>query len=182
MEFLNNNPDLIESSFFIPAIFSILIYWRLRIRRWRKILKKSVDYHIFHLASISRDSSIDETSRGLAQALLWGASKQLPLDIAGRGGRALWRSFRGDKTSLNTCGTVYYHCVMNMRSIDKMVIRLNDTLLSTFYRIYLLESFLSFAAVLYMDFTLAYYLLAKPETGTGRLFREMRINEGKLNS
>jgi len=173
--FLYGFPVLNITCVYVILIIPVFFYWKQGKSRWRKILKKSVDYHIYHLASINKDSSVNETSRKLAQALLWGATKQLPLDLAeGKGGRALRRSFFGDKTSLNICGTVYYQCAMNIRSIDKVIIKLNDTLLSTLYRIYILESFFSPAAVLYMDLTFLYYLLSKPETGAGRLFMEIR--------
>jgi hypothetical protein len=175
---LKGSPVVKEWSGYAVFIFTLVVYRKLRLGRWRKILKRSVDYHKFHLSSISKDSSIDEKTRELAQALLWGVTKQLPLDLEnGRGGRALLRSFLGDKTALNTCGTVYYQCARNIRYIDKIIIKLNDTLLSTFYRIYMLESVLSYIAVIYMDLTLLYYLIIKPQSGTGRLYLEMRGEE-----
>ena len=175
MDFLKYNSTVKELVAWIFLLLLILIYRKLRIVRWRKILKKSVEYHIFHLTSINRDSTINQTSRELAQSLLWGVSKQLPLDLAeGKGGTALWRSFRGDKTSLNTCGTVYYQYVMNFRTIDPVIAKLNDTLLSTLYRIYLLESPFSLITILYMDLTLLFYIILKTKTGTGRLILEMR--------
>jgi hypothetical protein len=173
--YLKGHPAAEEWGVYVLIIFFLLAYRKLRLKRWREILKNSVDYHKFHLASISRDPSMSEKSRELAQALLWGVTKQLPLDLAdGKGGKALLRSFAGDKTSLNTCGTVYYQCARNFRFIDSIIIKLNDTLISTFYRIYLLESYLSIVAVLYMDFTLLIYMITRPKSGTGRLYLEMR--------
>jgi hypothetical protein len=172
--YMKNNPNINEWGIYFMVILFLFVYRKLRLGRWREILKRSVDYHKFHLASISKDHSMDEKTRELAQAMLWGVTKQLPTDLEnGRGGNALWRSFLGDKTSLNTCGTVYYQCAMNVRSIDRIIIKLNDTLISTFYRIYLLESYLSFLAILYMDFTLIFYIASKPQGGTGRLYLEM---------
>jgi hypothetical protein len=167
-----------EWSGYAALILTLAIYRKLRLGRWRKILKRSVDYHKFHLSSISKDPSMDEKTRELAQALFWGVTKQLPLDLEkGKGGKALLRSFMGDKTALNTCGTVYYQCARNIRYIDKIIIKLNDTLLSTFYRIYMLESVLSYVAVIYMDLTLLYYLISRPQSGTGRLYLEMRVED-----
>ena len=175
LNFIINDPDTKRLGVYFAVVLFLLIYRKLRIGRWRKILKNSVEYHIYHLSSISKDLSMDEKTRELAHALHWGASKQLQLDLAdGKGGTALWRSFLGDKTSLNTCGTVYYQCARNFRFINKIIIKLNDTLLSTFYRIYILESYLSIVAILYMDFTLLFYMLTKPVSGTGRLYLEMR--------
>lgn len=175
---LKGNPVVKEYSGYAAFIFTLVIYRKLRLGRWRKILKRSVDYHKFHLSSISKDPSMDEKTRELAQALLWGVTKQLPLDLeSGMGGKALLRSFMGDKTALNTCGTVYYQCARNIRYIDKIILKLNDTLLSTFYRIYMLESVLSYIAVIYMDLTLLYYIITRPQGGTGRLYLEMRIDE-----
>lgn len=182
MEFLKNifyylqgHPYTKEWGVYAALIIFLLLYRKLRLGRWRKILKRSVEYHKFHLAAVSKDPAMNEKSRELAQALLWGVTKQLPLDLEkGRGGKALWRSFIGDKTSLNTCGTVYYQCARNFRFIDKIILKLNDTLISTFYRIYLLESYLSIIAILYMDFTLMIYMITRPESGTGRLYLEMR--------
>ena len=159
-------------------VLVLVLYRKLRLGRWRTILKRSVDYHKFHLSSISKDPSVDEKTRELAQALLWGVTKQLPIDLEnGKGGKALWRSFTGDKTALNTCGTVYYQCARNFRYIDKIIVKLNDTLLSTFYRIYLLESYFSYVSIFYMDFSLLFYILTKPQSGTGRLYLEMRRGE-----
>lgn len=172
--YLKNNPEIQEWIIIAALILSLLIYRKLRLGRWRKILKNSVEYHRFHLTSISRDASRNEKERELAQALLWAATKQLPSDInRGKGGKALWLSFLGNKTALNTCGTAYYQCASNYRYIDSIIIKLNDTLISTFYRIYLLESYLSIAAILYMDLTLLYYMISRPESGTGKLYLEM---------
>jgi len=176
--YLKSSPAVKEWSGYAAFLLTLVIYQKLRLGRWRKILKRSVDYHKFHLSSISKDPSVDEKTRELAQALLWGVTKQLPLDLDnGKGGKALWRSFIGDKTALNTCGTVYYQCAKNFRYIDKTIVKLNDTLLSTFYRIYLLESYLSYIAIFYMDFSLLFYILTKPQSGTGRLYLEMRGEE-----
>jgi len=188
MEFFKNifyymadNPDLKKYLIYTSFLLLLIIYRKLRLGRWRKILKNSLEYHKFHLGSLGKDPALDEKSRELAQALLWGITRQLPLDIdGGKGGKALWRSFLGDKTSLNTCGTVYYQCARNFRYIDKIIIKLNDTLISTFYRIYLLESYLSIAAILYMDLTLLIYMATKPEGGTGRLYLEMRQEDKNI--
>ncbi len=124
---------------------------------------------------------MNEKNRELSQALLWAATKQLQLDIkSGKGGRALWRSFLGDKTALNTCGTVYYECAKNYRFIDSIVLKLADTLISTFYRIYLLESYLSIIAVIYMDFVLFISMITRPKSGSGRLYLEMRCEDKKF--
>lgn len=176
--YMKNSSEARECIIYLSVIVSLLIYKKLRIGRWRAILKRSIEYHKFHLASLSKDPSMNEKSRELAQALLWSVTKQLPLDLeGGKGGKALWRSFLGDKTSLNTCGTVYYQCARNYRFIDRIIIKLNDTLISTFYRIYLLESYLSILVIMYMDFTLLIYMITRPESGTGRLYLEMRGGE-----
>ncbi len=173
--FLKTSPQIRDWVFYAAIILSLLVYRKIRLGRWRKILKKSVEYHIYHLSSVSKDPSTNEKSRELAQALLWGVTKLLPLDVKeGSGGRALLRSFMGDKTALNTCGTVYYQCARNFRYIDRIIIKLNDTLISTFYRIYLLESYFSIFAILYMDIALLLYIALKPAGGTGRLYLEMR--------
>lgn len=176
--YLINIPVIKEWWRYAVFVLFLVLYRKLRLGRWRKILKRSVDYHRFHLSSIAKDSSADEKTRELAQALLWGVTKLLPLDLEkGKGGKALWRSFLGDKTALNTCGTVYYQCARNIRYIDKTILRLNDTLLSTFYRIYLLESNMSYISIFYMDFSLLFSMITKPQSGTGRLYLEMRAED-----
>lgn len=179
-ELLVNNPLVKEWGIYAVVIILLLLYRKLRLGRWRSILKSSVEYHKSHLAAISKDPSMSEKSRELAQALLWGATRQLSIDLKnGKGGAALWRSFLGDKTALNTCGTVYYQSARNYMYIDQIIIKLNDTLISTFYRIYFLESRLSIAAILYLDITLLLYLITRPESGTGRLYLEMRRERKK---
>ena len=171
---LKKIPYLNDLLFYLVIIIILLLYHRLRIAKWRKILRNSIEYHKFHLSSLSKDSNVREKSRELSQALLWSITKQLPLDLeAGKGGKALWKSLLGDKTSLNTCGTVFYKCARNFHNTDSIIIKLNDTLMSTIYRIYLLESFVSIPAVLYMDFMLLINQIIKPETGPGRLYREL---------
>jgi hypothetical protein len=122
-----------------------------------------------------KDSTVSEKSRELSQALFWSITKQLPAELeSGKGGKALWGSLIGDKTSLNTCGTVFYQCARNFRNTDDIIIKLNDTLMSTIYRIYLLESYVSIPAILYMDFMLLINQIIKPNGGPGRLYRELR--------
>lgn len=174
LQYLAGSPAVKEWSIYAAIVILLLLYRKVRLGRWRTILKNSVEYHKFHLSNIAKDPSMNEKNRELAQALHWGAAKQLAIDLnGGRGGAALWRSFLGDKTALNTCGTVYYQCARNYRYVDQIIVKLNDTLISTFYRIYFLESHLSLAAVLYMDITLLIYKVTRPESGTGRLYLEM---------
>jgi len=173
--YCKNNPGIREWCTYALVILLLMSYRKIRIGRWREILGNSVEYHKFHLSAIVRDSSTDEKSRELAQALFWGVTRQLQSDIeGGRGGKALWRSFIGDKTALNTCSSVYYECSRYFRFIDVIIIKLNDTLISTLYRIFLLESYFSVIALFYMDLTLLYYKVTRPESGTGRLYLEMR--------
>jgi len=152
----------------------LLVYRKFRTNQWRKILKQSIEYHKFHLVSISKDPSVNQNSRDLAQSMLWGVTKQLPIDIKGGGWRALINSFSGKKTSLNTCGTVFYECARDPVSMDVIIFKLNNTLLSTIYRIFILESGLSILGLLYNDITLLFYLITKSESGTGRFYLNMK--------
>jgi len=166
----------IPSFYIVITVILILLilYRKIRISKWRKILRSSIEYHKFHLSSLVKDSTVSEKSRELSQALFWSVTKQLPLDLqSGKGGKALWRSFLGDKTSLNTCGTVFYQCARNFRNTDNIIIKLNDTLMSTIYRIYLLESYASTITILYMDFMLLINKIIKPQGGPGRLYIEL---------
>ncbi len=173
---MHRYPLLGDLIFYGLVIVLLLLYRRLRRSRWRKILGSSLDYHRFHLGMISGDKDKNGKFRELAQALLWAVNKQLADDLTrskGRGGPVLLRSFLGDKTCVNTCGTVFYESARNYRSIDEMIVKLNDTLISTFYRILLLESMLAPVALIYMDLRLLISFITRPETGTGRLYREM---------
>jgi hypothetical protein len=172
--YLKNIPYLNKLLFYLVVIIILILYRKLRISKWRKILRNSIEYHKFHLSSLMKDSTVSEKSRELSQALFWSITKQLPIDLeSGKGGKALWRSFLGDKTSLNTCGTVFYQCARNFRNTDSIIIKLNDTLMSTIYRIYLLESYVSIPAILYMDFALLINQIIKPKGGPGRLYLEL---------
>jgi hypothetical protein len=172
--YIKNIPYPNNLIFCLVIIIAFVLYRKLRISRWRKILRNSIEYHKFHLSSLMKDSTVSEKSRELSQALFWSITKQLPVDLeSGRGGKALWRSFWGDKTSLNTCGTVFYQCAKNFRNTDAIIIKLNDTLMSTIYRIYMLESYASIPTILYMDLTLLMNQIIKPKAGPGRLYLEM---------
>jgi len=172
--YLKNIPYLNTLIFCLVIIIILFLYRKLRISKWRKVLRNSIEYHKFHLVSLTKDSTVSEKSRELSQALFWSITKQLPVDLkSGSGGKALLRSFFGDKTSLNTCGTVFYQCANNFRNTDSIIIKLNDTLMSTIYRIYMLESYFSIPAILYMDLTFLISKIVKPKSGPGRLYLEM---------
>lgn len=162
---------------FYGGIFFFLFAYRFfRRERWRAILGRSLEYHRFHFTQMYNDKSVNEKARELYQALLWAVNKQLKDDLArsnGRGGAVLWRSFLGDKTCVNTCGTVFYETAKNYRYVGETLARLNDTLISTFYRILFVESFLSPVALIYMDMRLLISMITRPSSGTGRLYREM---------
>ena len=172
--YFKNTPYLNKLLFYIVIIIILILYRKLRISKWRKILRDSIEYHNFHLSSLMKDSTVSEKTRELSQALFWSITKQLPLELkTGKGGKALLRSFFGDKTALNTCGTVFYQCARNFRNTEDIIIKLNDTLMSTIYRIYLLESYVSIPAILYMDFMLIINQIIKPKSGPGRLYLEL---------
>ncbi len=159
----------------VLIIIFLLIYKNFRIHSWRRILKESIEYHKLHLFSLNKDSSLKQNSRELAQSLLWGITKQLPLDLKdGKGARALLNSFSGNKTSLNTCGTVFYECAKNHKSTDITICRLNNTLISTLYRIFIIESSFSIIGLIYFDFKLFTSFLIKTRSNTGSFFLEMK--------
>lgn len=167
-------PDAFEAVCWAVFLLILYIYGRLRRGWWRRMLSASLDYHKFHLAAIQSDRSIDEKTREFAMALLWAVNKQLKSDLKNGGGRALWNSFLGEKTSLNTCGTIFYESSKYSRFIDMKIFKLNDTLLSTFYRIYFLESLLYPPAAAIMDILFLVSLIKKPEQGVSRLYIEMK--------
>ena len=168
----SSSPFLFEGICWVIFIILLLFYSRIRGARWRKILGASLDYHKFHLSALQADKSVDEKTREFSQALLWAINKQLPSDLSRKG--ALWRSFMGEKTSLNTCGTIFYESSRYAKFIDRRIIRLNDTLLSTFYRILFLESIFSTVAVVFMDILFFISIFTRPESGSARLYIEMR--------
>lgn len=158
-------------------VIILMVYRKFRTVKWRSILNESLEYHKFHLTSISKDPQVKQGSREMAHSLMWGITKQLPLDIKdGRGGRALVNSFRGSKTSLNTCGTVFYECAKNRRVMDETIFKLNNTLTSSLVRIFMLESPLSIFGLLYNDINLLTYMLFKADSGIGRFYYNMNRN------
>jgi len=178
MEHLRNfNPsfqNMIEPLCWLAFILLLNIYGKFRKKWWRRIFAASLDYHKFHLMTLQSDKNIDEKTREFSTALLWAINKQLPLDLKGGGGRALLGSFVGEKTSLNTCGTVFYEASRHFRFIDIRIVKLNDTLLSTFYRIFFTESFIYPLAIFFMDIFFLLSLLKKPRQGASRLYIEMQ--------
>jgi hypothetical protein len=178
LKYLNNltvdYPQLYEASLWVVFFALLYFYGRLRKAWWRKILGASLDYHKFHLAAMQSDKGIDEKTREFSVALLWAINKQLPSDLSNGGGGALWRSFLGQKTALNTCGSIFYEASRYARFIDLKIFKLNDTLLSTFYRIFFLESVFFPAAILLMDIFFLISLIRKPDSGASRLYIEMK--------
>ena len=151
------------------------IYTILRAGRWRKILSSSLDYHRFHLEMIMNDPSVDVKNKELAQAMVWAITRQMSDDLKKSGGGAvLFRSLSGEKTALNTCGTVFYDIARNFKYIDERLVRLNTTLTATFYRIFFVESFVSGIALLFMDISMLKSIVFKPADGSARLYYEMR--------
>ncbi|HOK02041.1 MAG TPA: hypothetical protein PLN03_05670 [Spirochaetota bacterium] len=169
-----NVVTLFSEIFLWIAAFGILyFYGRFRRIWWRKILSAAIDYHRFHLSAMQADKGLDEKTREYATALQWAINKQLPDDLKKGGGLSLWLSFAGAKTSLNTCGTVFYDAARYSRFIDSRIIKLNDTLLSTFYRILFIESVFFPLSIPLMDFFFLMSLIKKPERGSARLYLEM---------
>jgi len=167
-------PQLYEALIWIAFFLLLYIYGKLRKGWWRKILGASLDYHKFHLAAMQSDKGIDERTREFSVALLWAINKQLSSDLSHGGGRALWSSFLGQKTALNTCGTIFYEASRYARFIDMRIFKLNDTLLSTFYRIFFLESVFYPIAIPFMDIFFLLSLIRKPGGGASRLYIEMK--------
>ncbi|HPS58354.1 MAG TPA: hypothetical protein PK514_09630 [Spirochaetota bacterium] len=170
------SPLLQDLTFWIVLLIFLLLYRLLRKNRWRRILGASLDYHRYHLGLLTGSRETNEKCRSLYQAMLWAVNKQLPDDLkraGGKGGMVLFMSFAGDKTCINTCGTVFYETARNYSFIDRSVVRLNDTLISTFYRILLLESLLAPFTLIYMDIRLLASFITRADSGIGRLYREM---------
>jgi len=172
--FISENPQLYKIAGWAAFCLLLYIYGSFRKEWWRKILGASLDYHKFHLAAMQYDKIIDEKTREFSVALLWAINKQLPSDISNGGGAALWSSFLGQKTALNTCGTIFYEASRYSRFIDLKIVKLNDTLLSTFYRIFFVESVFYPFAILFMDLFFLLSLIKKPEGGAARLYIEMK--------
>ncbi len=153
----------------------LLIYKKFRIIKWKTILQASIEYHKFHLSSITMDSTVNQTSRDLAHSMLWGVTKQLPLDIKdGKGGRALFNSYLGMKTSLFTSSRVFYECINNYKNMDVTIFKLSNTLISTICRIFILDSFFSILGLLYCDITLLIYTISGYDLGMGRFYFNMK--------
>ena len=151
------------------------IYSISRVGRWRKILSSSLEYHRFHLEMIMSDPSVDVKNKELAQAMVWAITRQVPEDLKNKGGgAALFKSFLGHKTALNTCGAIFYDIARNFRFIDKRIVKLNSTLTSTFYRVFFAESFVPGIALLFMDIFMLKSIILKPADGSARLYYEMR--------
>lgn len=167
-------PQLYEALCWGGFLLLICFYGKLRRGWWRRILGASLDYHKFHLAAIQSDRGIDEKTREFSMALLWAINKQLSSDLKNGGGQALWNSFLGQKTSLNTCGSIFYEASRYTRFIDSRIVKLNDTLLSTFYRIFFIESLFYPLAIFFMDIFFVISLVKKPESGAARLYVEMK--------
>jgi len=171
---ISTYPQLYEIICWAVFFLLLFVYGKFRKGWWRKILGASLDYHKFHLSAMQSDKGIDEKTREFSVALLWAINKQLPSDLKNGGGRALWSSFLGQKTALNTCGSIFYEASRYARFIDMKIFKLNDTLLGTFYRIFFVESVFYPAAVLLMDVFFLFSLVRKPESGASRLYIEMK--------
>ncbi|NLV68589.1 MAG: hypothetical protein GXY14_13040 [Spirochaetes bacterium] len=184
-EYYAASPALQDLLFWCGVILFLLLYRLLRKKRWQRILSASLDYHRYHLAMLAAGRGSDEKSRSLYQAMLWAINKQLADDLnraGGKGGLVLFKSLAGDKTCINTCGTVFYESARNYSFIESNVIKLNGTLVSTLYRIVLLESMLAPFALIYMDLRLLAAFITKPGSGTGRLYKEMFSGTGSKKS
>ena len=160
---------------FAVILVLLLVYKKIRIGLWGKILKNSIEYHKFHLSSINMDSSVNQSSRDMAHSMLWGVTKQLPLDIKdGKGGRALFNSYLGMKTSLFTCSMVFYECINNYKNMDVTIFKLSNTLISTICRIFIFNSFFSIIGILYSDITMLIYSITGYDIGMGRFYLNMK--------
>ncbi len=165
---------IILASITVAVIIILFFYIRWAKRRWYITLNRSLDYHRFHLKMIMNENDTHEKTDEVSRAMLWAIEKQLPIDRQmGLGFKSFFKSYMGIKTCLMIMSEVFYQVARFHWDIDKRIPRLMMTLNSTFYRIYILESYFAVIALLYIDLKLILARAGIAGSGKAKMYRDM---------
>ncbi len=161
-------------SAFLAALVLVVLYFRNARKRWLFILSAALDYQRYHLNMILVENSIDDKTRDFARAMLWAINKQFVLDRKkGWGLCIIWKSIMGEKTSIQILGEIVLRIAKNQMGADARIMRLLSTLISTFYRYFLIRSALSLFFLIFMDLSLLLSFLRATDNGTLLMYRDI---------
>lgn len=158
----------------LAALVLIVLYLVNARKRWLSILSTALDYQRYHLNMILVENSIDDKTRDFARAMLWAINKQFVLDRKkGWGLCIIWKSIMGEKTSIQILGEIVLRIAKNQMGADARIMRLLSTLISTFYRYFLIRSALSLFFLIFMDLSLLFSFLRTADNGASLMYRDI---------
>ena len=164
--------------FLISAALAVLVlialYFRNARKRWLFILSAALDYQRYHLNMIVAENSVDDKTRDFARAMLWAINKQFVADRKkGWGLCIIWKSIKGETTSIQILGEIVLRIAKNRMGADARIMNLLSTLISTFYRYFLIRSSLSIFFLIFMDLSLLFSFFRRADNGALLMYRDI---------
>ncbi len=156
----------------LATLVLMVFYYRNARRRWLSILTTALDYQRYQLNSIMGEKSTNEKTEGFARAMLWAINKQFVIDRkSGWGLYIILKSIRGETTSIQILGEVVLRIAKNRMIADMRIMWLLGTLISTFYRYFLIRSSLSIFFLILMDLSLLLSFLRRADNSASQMYR-----------
>jgi hypothetical protein len=156
----------------LGALVFMILYHRNAQRRWLSILSTALDYQRYHLNNIMGEKSIDEKTGEFARAMLWAINKQFVIDRKrGWGLYIIWKSIRGETTSIQILGEIVLRIAKNRMGADLRIMWILGTLISTFYRYFLIRSSLSLFFLILMDLSLLLSFFRTADNSASQMYR-----------
>lgn len=158
----------------LAALVLLVLYFRNARKRWLSILLAALDYQRYHLNMILAENLIDDKTRDFARAMLWAINKQFVLDREkGWGLCIIWKSIKGETTSIQILGEIVLRIAKNRMGADARIMSILSTLISTFYRYFLIRSSLSLFFLIFMDISLLLSFLRRADNGALLIYRDI---------
>jgi hypothetical protein len=173
------NNDLLYPIVCLSAGLFAFLYNRQGKKRWLRVLDQALDYHRPHLLSIMRGRDKNDESKELAKNMLMILDRQLKHDLKTSPGlRGLFRSFLGEKTSINSMYAVFNKLFADKMfgypsPYDEILDRLYATMNSVVYRFFIVTSALSLIGILWMDLFLLLSMARIDRRGPSLLYRDI---------
>ncbi len=163
-------------AFGMTALFAAYLF--LARKRWKRIIRSALGYHVAHFNDMLNDNSVPPASKEICRIMNRVIERQLVIDGENgvKGMRGILRTFLGHHTSLKIAWEAYFKIIENRVDADGIIPRLLNTLISTLTRHYLLDSICSIAALPLYDMRLFLYYIRPSRSGPAALFQNIYFN------
>ncbi|MCP4135309.1 MAG: hypothetical protein GY754_30350 [bacterium] len=162
----------------LGAVF-LFLYYKNSKKRWNYILHESLNYHKYHLNNLRNDPLANDKTSEYCKIMLWAIEKQYITDreTGNLGIRGILRTFVGQSSSLQIIGEIYFQIARYRSPVDERILKLINTLSSTFYRLFFMSSIISLISLVFMDFFLLLSFAKFSKKGIAGLYRDIIRNK-----